>query len=170
VFGERGQLLESLDHILERTKVSKNADANMGLFGASPDLTALKLKSTPPLDLMGKLLLEYEVLKNFLSAHPFDGLYPYLKRDNFLSQLKATDNFGNFRITVMIKSIQRAKKKGFFLLVEDISDSLEFFLKETLDYQKFDILTIEGYKTKSLRVSKIIKRSIDELIADAQKA
>lgn len=51
--------------------------------------------------------------------------------------------FGNVRILCYVKNIQRAKKKGFFMAVEDISDEIEIFMKETLDIQKFDIIIIE---------------------------
>jgi hypothetical protein len=44
-----------------------------------------------------------------------------------------------------IKDIQRAKKKGFFIKVEDISDDYEFFVPDTCGLQKFDIIIIHGY-------------------------
>ena len=51
--------------------------------------------------------------------------------------------FGNVKILCFVKNIQRAKKKGYFIAVEDISDEMEIFMKETLDIQKFNILIIE---------------------------
>jgi hypothetical protein len=39
--------------------------------------------------------------------------------------------------------MQRAKKKGFFVKVEDLSDEMEFFVKDYFDRQKFDILILE---------------------------
>ncbi|MBP6910391.1 hypothetical protein KBC03_02225 [Patescibacteria group bacterium] len=56
------------------------------------------------------------------------------------------------------------------MAVEDISDEIEIFMKETLDIQKFDILIIEGWKNKSLKVSKIVKTSLEKVVEDAKKA
>jgi len=41
-----------------------------------------------------------------------------------------------------IKNIQRARKKGFFVALEDISGTMEFFLKDILDFKKFDMLIV----------------------------
>ncbi len=43
-------------------------------------------------------------------------------------------------------------------------------MKETLDLQKFDILIIEGWKNRSLKVSKIVKTSLERITEDAKKA
>ena len=56
------------------------------------------------------------------------------------------------------------------MAVEDISDEIEIFMKETLDIQKFDILIIEGWKNRSLKVSKIVKTSLEKVVEDAKKA
>jgi len=60
---------------------------------------------------MEKLMMEQEVFKSFVSGHPLDGLYLYLKKYNFISQFKEKDGFGSFIIVGYIKNIQRAKKK-----------------------------------------------------------
>lgn len=122
-----------------------------------------------PASKMDLLLMEHDVLKTFVSGHPFDGTYPYLKKDQFISTFKGIENAGPVRMTAMIKKITRAKKKGFFVEVEDITDSLEFFVKEALDLKKFDILTIDGYKGRSLKISKMVKRTVDELINEAKR-
>ncbi|USN55278.1 MAG: hypothetical protein H6765_01415 [Candidatus Peribacteria bacterium] len=62
-------------------------------------------------ELLDYLKTEYEVFKAMLSAHPFDGLYSYFKRQyNFLSNVKATESFGEFNVMGMIKSINRGMR------------------------------------------------------------
>jgi hypothetical protein len=41
-----------------------------------------------------------------------------------------------------IRNVQRARKKGFFIELEDISGSMEFFVKDILDFKKFDMLIV----------------------------
>lgn len=107
--------------------------------------------------------MEQEVFKSFVSWHPLDGLYMYLKKYNFISQFKEKDGFGNFIIVWFIKNIQRAKKKGFFIQIEDISGQIEFFVKEVLDFKKFDIIILQGFKGRSISIEKIIKTTIPQL-------
>jgi len=168
-FAERALMLEHLDYLVNRSKTS-SIQSDGGLFGDISSMVTIQFsRHIAPATSMQKLLMEYDVLKTFVSGHPFDGCYPYLKKDMFISSFKQVENAGNVIITVMIKNITRAKKKGFFVQIEDFTDSIEFFIKESLDFKKFDILTIEGYKGRSFKVSKITKRSLEELIADAQR-
>jgi len=66
-----------------------------------------------------------------------------------------------------IKNIQRAKKKWFFIQIEDISGNIELFVREVLDLQKFDILVIAWFKGRSLSMEKIIKIDREHLIRQA---
>lgn len=129
--------------------------------------TKISLKPATETTMMERLMLEYEVFKVFVSGNPLDGLYIYLKKYNFISQFKEKENFWNFTIVGYIKNIQRAKKKWFFIQIEDISGNTEFFVRETLNFQKFDILMISGFKGKSLTIEKIVKVSRDQLIKQA---
>ncbi len=57
-----------------------------------------------------------------------------------------------------IKEVQRAKKKGFFIKVEDISGSREFFIRDALDFQKFDLIILYGSKNNGrVYLDKIVK-------------
>ncbi|MFZ2150516.1 MAG: DNA polymerase III subunit alpha [Candidatus Absconditicoccaceae bacterium] len=161
-FYDRGTLLQNAEYILDRTKSSQNA--NQGLFGMENMVTKLEFKNTKETSMMEKLMMEQEVFKTFVSANPLDGLYSYLKKFSFISQFQNTENFGPFIITGYINEIQRAKKKGFFIKVEDISGKIEIFTKDVLDFKKFDILIISGYKGRSISIDKIIKTSRDNLV------
>ena len=160
-FGERGMLLHNTENILERSKKSKETAG--GLFGTTEIASNISLKPKEPATTMEKLMMEQEVFKSFVSWHPLDGLYIYLKKYNFISQFKEKDGFGNFIIVGFIKNIQRAKKKWFFIQIEDISGQIEFFVKEVLDFKKFDIIILQGFKGRSISIEKIIKTTIPQL-------
>lgn len=164
-FEDRKVLLANTETLLERAKSSKTTSA--GLFGMTEMATKITLKAETKSTMMERLMLEYDVFKVFVSGNPLDGLYMYIKKYNFISQFKEKENFGSFVITWYIKNIQRAKKKWFFIQIEDISGSIEFFVKELLDFQKFDILVISWYKGRSLSMEKIIKVERDHLIKQA---
>jgi hypothetical protein len=51
--------------------------------------------------------------------------------------------------------------------LEDISGTMEFFLKELLDFKKFDMLIVSGYKGRSFSIEKIVKTSRDKLVQQA---
>ena len=164
-FGDRGILLANSETILEWAKKSK--DAGGGLFGMMEMSTKITFKPWPTTTMMERLMLEYEVFKVFVSGNPLDGLYAYIKRYNFISQFKEKENFWGFVIVGCIKNIQRAKKKGFFIQIEDISGSTEVFVREMLDFKKFDILMITGFKGRSISIEKIVKVSREQLIKQA---
>ena len=160
-FGERGMLLSNTENILERSKKSK--ETAWWLFGSAEIASTISLKTKEPATTMEKLMMEQEVFKSFVSGHPLDGLYLYLKKYNFISQFKEKDGFGSFIIVGYIKNIQRAKKKWFFIQIEDISGQIEFFVKEVLDFKKFDIIILQGFKGRSVSIEKIIKTTIPQL-------
>ncbi len=165
---DRQTILENSQTILDRTK-NGNVDLNAWLFG---DLIKPVLQLTIPPDAwkMEKLLMEYDVFKTFVSWHPFDWLYSYCKKKfSLISALKAKEDPTEVKILCFIKSIQRAKKKWFFVKIEDLSDELEFFVKESFDWEKFDILILEWFKAKNLRITKVIRTSLDYIIQEAEK-
>lgn len=73
--------------------------------------TSIQFPQTYTTSTMEKLIMDTKIFKTFVSGHPFDGLYPLLKKENFISQFKDTPESGEFRITAYVKKIQRAKKK-----------------------------------------------------------
>jgi DNA polymerase III alpha subunit len=169
-FYDRTILLDNLEIILDWIKNSANAD--QGLFGGME--TSISLKPRSPAEeastLMERLMMEQEVFKAFISGNPLDGFYTYAKKFSFLSVVKEKSELKSFIIIGYIKDIQRAKKKGFFIKVEDITDSFEFFVTEPCGLEKFDIVIVHGYKNDRVRVTKIIKTSHTTLKALAGSA
>jgi DNA polymerase III subunit alpha len=168
-FGDRSVLLHNLKTILERSKNAKTLD--QGLFG-STETAKLTLETTQSANLMDKLFMEQDVLKAFVSGHPLDGLYAYIKKYNFISTLQALapEQNAGFIIIGFIKNISRAKKKGFFVEIEDLSGSTEFFIKDVVNLKKFDIVIIHGFKSRGRSIDKIIKTSRENLIEHATKS
>lgn len=177
-FSERGALLENIEYLLERAKASSQI-SDWWLFGGGFGKKTLELKGTRTLDKMKILRLEYEVFKTFISFHPLDGLYPWVKWRgyNMISQFrnwnydKEQKDFGVFTVVALLTKITRAKKKWFFIKVEDFSDSVEFFVKDPLDLEEFDLLIISWYRGKgSPRRKKIIKANLERLTQVAKDA
>ncbi len=167
-FWDRASLLQAVPQLIERSKSIQTAD--VWLFGGDMMQQKLIIKDVGPTPLMQKLMMEQDSFKAFVSGHPLDGLYPYLKKYNFVSQLTNADYTWPYIIVAIIKNIQRAKKKWFFIQIEDLSGKTEFFVKETMDLAKFDIVIIHGYKSRNMGIEKIIKTSRDILVDLANKA
>ncbi|HMY80556.1 MAG TPA: DNA polymerase III subunit alpha [Candidatus Absconditabacterales bacterium] len=177
-FNDRGTLLHHMDHLLERSKSSHHI-SDGGLFGGGFSQQSLELEPGSQLSIIDRLKLEHDVFKTFVSAHPLDGLYPRVKARGLtmISQFKNRNrdkeqkDYGVFNILTLVTKITRAKKKGYFIKVEDYSDSVEFFVKEPLDLADFDLLLISGYKGKGTpRWRKIIKVNHEKIIHIAQDA
>lgn len=160
-FADRKVLLENTNQLIDRSKNISQSD--FGLFGGEDLNTDIQLKETNPSTLIERLEMEQEVLKSFVSGNPLDGLYPYIKRFSFLSQLKEEAPLANFRVIAYITEIQRARKNGFFLKLEDISGKWEFFIKDPLDLKKFDLVIIHGAKNSRVYINKIVKTSYEAL-------
>ena len=165
-FGDRKTMLENIEILLQWTKAS--SQMWWGLFGMTDIQTKITYKTTYETSFMEKLMMDQDVFKSFVSGHPLDGLYYYAKKFSFISQFKGKEKVtGNFIIIGYIKNIQRAKKKWFFVEIEDISGKIEIFMKDVVDFKKFDIVIIHIYKWRSVSLEKIIRTSRDLLIKQA---
>ena len=166
-FQNRNTLLNNIDMLLWRSKSSQNM--SMWLFWADESATKIVFNKQYETTFEENLMYEQEVFKCFVSGHLLDWLYKYLKKNTFLSRLNVEKNVWPFEITWYISNIQRAKKKWFFIEVEDISWKREFFLKDVLNLKKFDIIKLSWYKNewRYPKISKMIKTNRDLLIKNA---
>jgi hypothetical protein len=55
-------------------------------------------------------------------------------------------------------------------MVEDITDSFEFFVKEMLDLKVYDILIVSGYKSRNRGIDTMVKISIEKFTEQAVKS
>ncbi len=166
-FFDRNTLLNNIKFLLERSKSSQ--DMNMWLFGLDETTTKISFSKINWTSFEEKLMMEQDVFKCFISWHPLDWLYPYLKNQTFLSRLNIEKNIWPFKITWYISNIQRARKKWYFIEIEDISSKREFFFKDVLDFKKFDLVIISWFKQewRYPRISKLIKTDRETLIKNA---
>gem|GEM_PF-4393220 len=54
-------------------------------------------------------------------------------------------------------------------MIEDVTDSLEFFIKELLDIKIYDVFIISGYKSRSRSPDTLIKVSLESIVDQAKK-
>ena len=166
-FFDRNTLLNNIKFLLERSKSSQNM--SMWLFWWDETTTKISFNKIEWTSFEEKLMMEQDVFKSFVSWHPLDWLYPYLKSQTFLSRLNIEKNIWPFKITWYISNIQRARKKWYFIEIEDISSKREFFFKDVLDFKKFDLVIISWFKQewRYPRISKLIKTDRETLIKNA---
>jgi len=169
-FASRKEILENIENILswlkgrEQTKQS----AGMGLFGEellAPEPLKLK-KIDKKENLMEKLQLEYEAFWTFISSHPFDGLYSYIKRKfNFTSQILDEKYEWDFKLLGFVKDIVKSTKFwGYFVEIEDLTGTVRFFLKNIPWIEKFSIVVVEWRKQKRPSISKIQKIDLEKFL------
>ncbi len=165
---DRNSLLLNINTLLDWHKTTESLD--MGLFWWLSDSQELILQQTTTTTIVERCKYDMEIFKNMISWHPLDGLYLYCKKFWFIDQYKKSQDPCQFEVAVMIKKITRAKKKWFFIMVEDITDSFEFFVKELLDLKIYDILIISGFKSRNRWIDTMIKVSIEKFIEQAIKS
>ena len=169
VFEDRLILLNNVENILDRLKTSqtKNNNSWMGLFDDELLwVTPLILKKWNKSTQMDRLKLEYETFWTFISSHPLDWLYSYIKaKFNFLSQVLDSKYEWEFKLFWFIKNtVKSSKFWWFFVEFEDITWTNRFFIKNISWLSNFDIVIVEWKKQKRLSISKIIKINLENLI------
>lgn len=168
---DRKTVLYNQKYILDWTKSCCETKQNFWLFDMWTIETKLEFKEKFVTTLMEKLMMEYEVFNTFVSWHPFDWLYKYIKwKYNFISQFKDVEDFGEFNIVAFIKDIRKAFNKWFFISLEDVTWQLDIFLKTVLDFSNMDILIITGRKWKTAKVKRVVRLTLEELIEKASIA
>lgn len=163
---DRNTLLLNLQVLLDWHKKIEQLDE--GLFGGLAQSSTLEFQQTSTTSRMEKAQYDVEIFKNMISWHPFDGLYPYIKRYGFIDQVLNTQENTNFSCLGMVKKITRARKKWFFILIEDVTGSFEFFVKDKLNIKLYNIYHISGYKSRSRNIKTMIKIDIIDLIEKAK--
>lgn len=168
VFEERSILNSNIDTILKWSKQSKQRQESSWMWLFGDDILwrePLKLKKTDKLTKMEKLYLEYKTFWTFVSSHPFDGLYEYIKKKyNFSTQIKNEKYEWDFKIMWFIKNIAKTKFWLFSIDVEDFVWNINFYIKSTPWLNLFDVIVIEWRKKGKLSIQKIYKINLEKLI------
>lgn len=164
---DRNTLLANLEILLEWNASTQIME--MGLFWGVTSIAELVLSHRAQTTIIDRCRYDMDIFKTTISWHPFDGLYLYMKRYGFISQHKDSIEPWVFNVMWIVKKITRAKKKWFFILIEDVTDSLEFFIKELLDIKIYDVFIISGYKSRSRSPDTLIKVSLESIVDQAKK-
>ena len=159
LFEDRKVLRENIESIIDW--IANSSNASQWLFW---DLeNKISFKKAEKSTLMDRLMMEQDVFKTFVSGNPLDWLYRYIKKETLLSNINDKNDVWNFRIVWYIKDIRRAKKKWYFITIEDISDTIDIFLSDTYWFQKFDMVMVFWWKKNRIQISKIVKTSHERL-------
>mgnify|MGYP002348087644 CR=1 FL=1 len=168
---DRNTVIANIKAINDWVKNQENQTQEMWLFDFGVIENKFEFKEKLTTTTLEKLLYEYEVFKTFISAHPLDGVYEYLKsKFNLISTFKDKDDFGDVEFLGFIKEFRKFKNKWTFITIEDISWEIDFYLKDVLDLKEFDIVILTGFKSKSLRIKRITKITLEDLIDKAKKS
>lgn len=132
-FGERNQLLESLDDILRHAKNIKTiADTHHNsLFGGmSMPESKIRLSPAVPADKKTRLLWEKELLGLYVSDHPVSEFSEYLEKTaTLLRDLEKQPNESHVRLGGVITSVRKAISKSgnlmLFVSLEDTTGRIE---------------------------------------------
>lgn len=162
---DRNTLLANLPTLLERHTTAASMD--MGLFGGMAETQELHFTVSKTTSIIERCQYDMEIFKNMISWHPLDGLYPYVRKFGFIDKAKKSVESTPFGWLVMIKKITRAKKKWFFVLVEDVTDSFEFFIKDLMDLKIYDFFVVSGYKSRNRSIDTMIKVQLEDIITQA---
>ena len=161
-FNDRKILLNNVEVIIDWTKNIWSMD--LWLFWGMGVDAVVPLKQIPPANHMEKLMMENDVLKVFVSWNPLDGLYQYIKKFSFINQILEQEQIQKFVIIGYIKEVQRAKKKWFFVKIEDISGWWEFFVREAPDVKSFDLIMLHWSKNNwRVYLDKMVKTDYETL-------
>jgi DNA polymerase-3 subunit alpha len=149
-FGERGQLLENLESLLEYNKEIKNESKDQGnLFGGDMNvLPTLTLTKTDPVSSEIKLVWEKELLGLYISGHPLKKFEEQLKSKNInLKKTKENAPVGTeVLIAGHIDDVREIRtKKGdpmAFVKVTDLFDTIEVVFFPSVLHKAIAFLTV----------------------------
>jgi DNA polymerase-3 subunit alpha len=129
-FGERGQLLENTEYVLDSLREHFKVSNQDSLFGNSA--LNLKLKDASPASKEDRLTWEKELLGLYVSAHPLDSYQKVLSSFTKIRQLKSSEVTGSVvvggLITKLKKTITKKNETMAFATLEDGTGSIEVII------------------------------------------
>ncbi|MFA5990749.1 MAG: DNA polymerase III subunit alpha [Candidatus Doudnabacteria bacterium] len=177
-FGERGQLLNNTEEVLEYVRENSRSVSNgqSSLFGASMLKAQLKLRPSDPATKEEMLLWEKEHLGMYVSAHPLDvhrkvlGNMRSVKSLN-LDELGANVVMGGL-VTKLKRTLTRKNDPMAFFTLADLTGSVEVLvfpkvMEKALPYLLDDkIVQVSGRLSDKDEEFKLIAEDIKELPND----
>lgn len=176
-FGERNEILASMENILKFTSTCGKEDnsSQMGLFGTLDIKTAsLKLVKIESASKKQKLSWEKEFLGMYVSEHPLKDMEEILQSfANPIGELSVTSAGSKVKVAGIISSITkintRSNEPMLFVTVEDTSDKMEVLVfpkvlkKDSLVWHVDNIVLVNGRTNTKDGVLKIVAEDAREL-------
>lgn len=141
-FYSREILIGNIDYLLEYNQKNKNFNHSRSLFGTNSDLYLKPVSRINPLDI---LRWEKELLGIYLSGHPFENFYPFLK--NKIKNIKDILKFEEGRkisfagVLNDVKRVLTKTKEPFaYLEIEDLTSKIEVMVPPKIYEKYFEIL------------------------------
>ncbi|MBI5404807.1 MAG: DNA polymerase III subunit alpha, partial [Candidatus Kerfeldbacteria bacterium] len=178
-YGERRQLLENMDQLLE---ISRSAEREVNqkqtnLFGMLPVQHApkVRLKHAEPASPTDLMSWEKQLLGFYVSAHPLDAYRDLLENSHIapLNQLGDLENGARVRVAGVVADVTRKTTRTgevmLFVRLEDRSGSVEVLvfpkvLRQTAEpWQPEKIIMVEGKVSDKDGVPKILADQAKEL-------
>ncbi len=177
--GERNQMLENIDQLLQFARLSKKEKENgqKSLFASqAPINTTLKLKPANPAPIEQKLSWEKKLLGIYISRHPMDDFLPYIKEFITPCAHLSLNNQRRVKIAGVITKVQRVLTRSneimLFVKIEDSSGSIETLIFPSLYkqnpslWQEDKILIVNGRLSDKDGTIKLIAEDYSELTLD----
>ena len=182
-FGERNQLLQNMEKLLEQSRESQKNKNNgqKGLFdtltAAQPASWSIKLMAVPPSPESEKLKWEKELLGLYISGHPLKN-YRKILEEKCLPIINVSQDLSGrvVRIGGVVSSIKKIiTKKGqpmLFVNLEDESGRIELVVfPSVLEnypslFQENKIVFVSGKVDFRDNVPKIICNTIEEIVEE----
>ncbi len=183
-FGERNQLLQNIDRILNYSKIISKAisSGQADLFRLNDKLSPkLKLDKVEPAPKKQKLSWEKELLGLYISEHPVQEYKDYLNKYTVPLKDITKDLVGKIVtcggiITNIQKILTKTQEPMLFVTLEDTTGRLETLvfpsvLKQNLDVWREDkIVVVEGRVNDRDGVPKLLCSSVKELTPEIAKS
>ncbi len=177
-FGERGQLLNNTEEVLDfvRQHFKNEASGQNSLFGKSLQAGKLKLRESVAATKEEKLLWEKEHLGMYVSAHPLDAYGKVLAtlrtvKSLTLDELGANVVMGGI-VSRMKRTLTRKNDPMAFFILEDFTGSIEVLvfptvMEKSLPFLENDkIVQVTGRLSDKDEEFKLIADTITELPND----
>jgi DNA polymerase-3 subunit alpha len=162
VFADRMTLYHNTAYMLDRIKATESTAQQGGwLFDFAPVEKSWNAVQLIPYDGLDKetivMELEREQYKTYITHHPLDKVRTFARWSySTIQQIQSQWYQWSFKIFACVKAFNKGMKKWFFLTVEDISGTLEFFILLSLDLNIGDLVTIEWRVGTNPRIQEMI--------------
>jgi DNA polymerase III subunit alpha len=173
-FGERGEMLGNIDHLLSYSKESQEQKGQDSLFGTLPDTDTLTLLPSTPITQAEKLSWEKELLGLYISGHPLDPHKEKLKRrGKTISEIKKETKEGvttvlGGMIEEMRPVITKSGERMAFGKIADYDDFIEVVFFPRIYTEHKDLL--EPEKCIALKGRLSTRNGEKSIVAEAVKA